>query len=60
MKKILLEKKTSARGETLVFKNTIKPRIPIAPVGNAHLSKKDRLKSKRIKITQFNWDKMGV
>jgi hypothetical protein len=58
MKKKLLRKETINNREVLVFANVIKPRLPIAPPGFAHTTKKQRIRNKRIKVTQFNWDKI--
>lgn len=40
--------------ETIIFKNTVKQRIPVAKPGFAFKTKKEQ---KRTKITLDNWDK---
>lgn len=58
-KKILLNKVKRGNGETLVYSNPVKMRIPIGKPGHAFLSRKDRIRSKRVnKITKDNWDKI--
>ncbi len=57
MKRKLLRKENINNREVLVYANVVKPRLPIAPPGHAHLTKKQSLKSKRVKITLNNWDK---
>jgi hypothetical protein len=45
--------------ETLVYSNPVKMRIPIGKPGHAFLSRKDRIRGKRVnKITKDNWDKI--
>lgn len=57
-KKTLLNKVKRGNNETLVFKNPVKMRIPIGKPGHAFLSRKDRNRSKRVKITKDNWEKI--
>jgi len=44
--------------EVLVYANTAKRRIPMAPAGVTHKSLKDRIRTKRNKITIDNWDRI--
>lgn len=56
MKKKLLRRENINNREVLVYANVIKPRLPIAPPGHTHNTKKQY--GKRIKVTQYNWDKI--
>ena len=44
--------------ETLIFKNKVKLRIPVPPVGGAHQNRKDKKTKRRPKITVENWEKV--
>lgn len=58
-KKTLLNKVKRGNGETLVYSNPVKMRIPIGKPGHAFASRKDKIRNKRInKITKDNWDKI--
>lgn len=54
-KKILLNKTERGNGETLVYSNPVKWRIPIAKPGFAFKTNK---RYKRVKVTLDNWQKI--
>jgi hypothetical protein len=56
--KLLRKENINKKRETLFFATTINVRIPIAKVGHVHLSKKDRERNKRVKVTINNYDKI--
>lgn len=56
MKAKLIRKEKLNNKEVLVFKNTMKPRLPMAPAGFAFKNRKD--KKKINKVTIDNWDKI--
>jgi len=57
MKVKILRKEKNGNKEVLVFKNTAKPRLPMAKGGFAFkTSKKD--KRKRMKVTVDNWERI--
>lgn len=59
MKAKLLSKSVTRNKETLVFKNTVKSRIPVAKAGFVMKSKRDKVINKRVrKITVDNWDRV--
>lgn len=53
----LLRKQKTSKLESLVFANTLKRRIPIAPPGFSFKSSK-AMKNKNIRITKDNWEKL--
>lgn len=56
--KLIRKENININREILVYVNTIKQRIPIAPPGFAFKSKKQRIKNKRVKVTRDNWDRI--